>query len=93
MRMSRLVLAWLLLAGLPLAVHAAVPSAVPSMPSPASPANVAGTPGSWATQTAAQKRELRSRYAAWQALPESDGGGCRTAGCRPAGVARALPGH
>ncbi|AMJ56520.1 MULTISPECIES: DUF3106 domain-containing protein [Stenotrophomonas] len=70
--MSRLVLAWLLLAGLPLAVHAAVPSAVPSMPSPASPANVAGTPGSWATQTAAQKRELRSRYAAWQALPESE---------------------
>ncbi len=71
MRMSKVGLACLvLIVALPL--YAAVPTAVPALPSAAASVIPASTQGSWASMSPTQKREVRSRYAAWQALPASE---------------------
>lgn len=69
MRMSKFGLACLaMIAALPL--HAATPTAVPTMPSAS--ADAVGTRHSWTSMSPAQRREVRSRYAAWQALPDGE---------------------
>ncbi|WP_449465617.1 DUF3106 domain-containing protein [Stenotrophomonas humi] len=56
-----------------LVAHAVVPAALPaSVESTAPAANVQTPQAAWATMTPQLKRELRARYAAWQALPEGE---------------------
>lgn len=57
--------------------HAAAPNQLPGLqppPSASTPASASTTTpqASWATMTPAQRRELRARYAAWRALPETE---------------------
>ena len=62
-----------LLLGVGLATHAAVPTALPApVESAPSAASVQTPQAAWATMTPQLKRELRARYAAWQALPGTE---------------------
>jgi hypothetical protein len=56
-----------------LVTHAVVPTALPASLEPAAPVASVQTPqAAWATMTPQLKRDLRARYAAWQALPEAE---------------------
>ncbi len=71
-RRAALLLA-LLAAGGAGAAQAAVPNNLPGLQQPAVASAPAATPqASWATMTPPQRRELRARYAAWRALPETE---------------------
>ena len=71
MRMNKFGVVWLVLIVV-LPLHAAVPTAVPTLPSAPANAIAVSTQSSWASMSPEQKREVRSRYAAWQALPASE---------------------
>ncbi len=71
-RRAALLLA-LLAAGGAAAAQAAVPNNLPGLQQPPAASAPAATPqASWATMTPPQRRELRARYAAWRALPETE---------------------
>lgn len=60
-------------------VSAATSNRLPGLPQPL-PGSTAPTAPAWTSMNAQQKRELRVRYAAWQALPDAEKQRIRGAG-------------
>lgn len=70
-RTDRLRARSLLLLALAGAASATTPNGLPGVPQPA-PASAPSVQPAWASMTPQQKRDLRARYAAWQALPDAE---------------------